>query len=125
MRLTLWQKLESFPPIACRLLARIKTPTGGVRAMTTLEIAERSGLTEADVNSLSWRTSWDEVQYKQIRAFTEGCGVNLTDRAIARMQAAYIRRGAAYKYLKKSSEWLSLYKPMILLYVKSRRTPTS
>lgn len=124
VRQTLWTKLSEFPPIACRLLARTKTPRGGVRAMTVEEIAKAAGISVLEVNSLSWKASWDDVPYKSIRRFVEACGIDLTNRADLRKHAAYIRRGAPFKYLKRSSDWDGVYKPMIIAYVSTRSTVT-
>lgn len=118
MKKTFWQKLEVFPPIACRLLARVKTDTGGVRAMTALEIATKAGMTEMKVNSLSWVVSWDGVPVSDAKAFTEACGIFLSDRASLRTHSAYVRRNAPWKYLKKSPEWSTVFRPMIMAYVK-------
>lgn len=88
--------------------------------MTVDEIAKAAGMTSPEVNSLSWLTTWDDVPFSKVRAFSEACGVVLTSREIYRIQAAYIRRDPSFKYLKKSPDWLTVYKPMIVAYVSSR-----
>lgn len=118
MKRTFWVKLTEFPPIVCRLLARIPTETGGVRAMTAVEIADRAGISEMEVNSLSWMTSWDSVPVTKVRAFTEACGVDLTSREKLRVHVAYVRGSGSWKYLKQSPDWRAVYEPMIKAYVR-------
>lgn len=122
MKRSLWRKLESFPPITCRLLARTRTPGGGVRAMLSEEIAAASGLSTMEVNSISWLPSWDNVTVAKAKLFSEACGVDFTDRARMREHSAYIRRGASWTFLKQSPLWETYYKPMIGAYIKHRVT---
>lgn len=122
MRPNFWQKLNEFPPIACRLLARERTISGGVRAMPASAIALKAGMTTMEVNSLAWLTSWDSVPLAKIRPFMEACGVDLTNPQILRTHACYIRRGASFKYLKLSPDWEKVYKPLIIAYVGARPT---
>lgn len=124
MRQNLWQKINQFPPVICRLLARERTPTGGVRPLTAVAIATRSGLSVMDVNSLSWLGSWDNVPFHLIRPFMEACGVDVTNKEILRTHSCYIRRSPSFKYLKSSPDWDKIYKPLIIAYVSSRATPT-
>lgn len=120
MKRSLWDKFEAFPPITCRLLARTRTPGGGIRAMTSEEIAAASGMSLMEVNSLAWLPSWDNVPVIKVRQFSEACGVDLTDRAQLRGHSSYIRRGASWKYLKQSPLWDVYYKPMIAAYLQYR-----
>lgn len=119
MRQNLWQKINQFPPIVCRLLARERTPTGGVKALSATLIAVRASLTAMEVNSLSWLTSWSDVPFHKIRPFMEACGVDITNKEILRAHACYIKRGASFKYLKQSPDWERVYKPLIIAYVAS------
>ena len=87
--------------------------------MTVDEIAAKSGLDPLEVQSLSWLASWDTVPFGKVQRFSEACGIVICDRAVLRMQSAYIRRGAPFKYLKRSADWERVYKPMIEAYVRS------
>lgn len=118
MALTLWQKLERFPPIVVRLLARRSQVSGGIVALTTEEISKRSGLSALEVQSLSWLSSWDTVPVSKIRKFSEACGVDFSSRVNMREQSAYIRRSPTFKYLSKSPDWEIVYQPMIKAYVE-------
>lgn len=106
----------------CRLLARDRTSTGGVKAIPVAIIANRAGMTIMEVNSLSWLTSWDSVPFVKIRPFMEACGIDLTNKEILRTHSSYIRRGAPFKYLKLSPDWEKVYKPLIIAYVSTRAT---
>jgi hypothetical protein len=97
-----------------------QTDTGGTRALSADEIAAKAGMTPFEVNSLSWLSNWNSVPLGKIRPFMEACGIVIANPAVARVQAAYIRRGAPLKYLTKSPEWEGIFKPMILAYVGNR-----
>ena len=111
MALTLEAKLARFSPIVCRLLARKKTPTGGIAAMTDDDIVRASGLCTADVKHLSWLHSWDNVEVGKMLAFTRGCGLNLDDRQCIHKARQLFNTGTG-SYLKRSPLWESLFKPL-------------
>lgn len=110
-------RLDTFPPLVCRLLARRITRAGGVEAKPAEDISKDSGLRLGEVNSLSWHTSWDDVPVKLVRRFALGCGVDFTSRDSMRLQSGYLRRRPSFKYLKKSPLWSSVYEPLIKIYV--------
>ncbi len=120
MSANIWDKLDTFPPIACRLLARVITPSGGTVAKTIAAIAKDSGLTELEVSSMSWHASWDKIPVEMVRKFSLACGVDFTSRDIMRAHSSYLRKNPSFKYLKKSSDWNATFKPMIAAYVRSR-----
>lgn len=121
MSANIWDKLDTFPPIACRLLARKITKTGGTVAKTVHEIASTAGMSVMEVNSLSWQPSWDSLTVDELKRFSLACGVDFTSRDIMRAHSSYLRKNPSFKYLKKSPEWENVYKPMIVAYVQSRR----
>jgi len=121
MSAAIWDKLDNFPPIACRLLARVVTPTGGTVAKTAKEIAKDAGMTEMEVSSISWHASWDKLTVDELKRFSLACGVDFTSRDIMRNHSSYLRKSPSFKYLKKSPEWNSVFKPMIVAYVQSRK----
>ncbi len=118
MSLSLWQRLDRFPPLVVRLLARRRQVSGGVVALTVEEISKRSGLSALEVQSLSWLSSWDSVPVSKIKKFSEACGIDFASRVNMREQSAYIRRSPTFKYLSKSPDWESTYQPMIKAYVE-------
>ncbi len=118
--LTFIQKLDRFPPIAIRILARVPVDSGGVRAKTDEEIAGESGLSLCEVASLSHLDRWNTVPIATAFAFIGGCGANLDDRDWQRHNAAYMNKlRFAPNYLRQSPEWETKFKPMIELWLKS------
>lgn len=100
--MTLRQKLTLFTPIACRLLARRRGPSGAFISMTDTEICRASGLPMARVKQLSWMSSWDHAEVGVMLAFTRGCGVDIDDRNAVRGNARYLRQGTWTHILRSS-----------------------
>ena len=116
------EKLDRFPPVVIRILARVpvESGTGGVRVKTDHEIARDSGLTLSKVASLSCLTSWGEVPIDTIIAFCKGCGADLDNRDWQRHNAAYMKKLRSLpQYLRASPEWETKFKPLIELWVQS------
>lgn len=112
MSLSLQAKLSLFTPIACRLLARRKLPSGSVVAMTDAEIRNAAGLPMAIVKSLSWSASWDEVEIRHMLAFTKGCGIDLDSRECVRTNTRYLRQGT-WSHILRSPERKTLYRELL------------
>ena len=113
--MNIWAKLEFFPPAVCRLLARtVSSGKSVVRPKTAEEIAQDSGLPVTEVQSLSWKTSWDDVPVTKVKAFSLGCGVDFSNPKSMHRQTVYLSSSPSWSYLKKSDDWHSLYKPLIL-----------
>jgi hypothetical protein len=116
--LTLPQKLDRFPPVVIRLLARERRPDGSVRALTTFDIATRSGLTRSEVAHLSRLTSWGDVSIEVMLAFVKGCGADLDNRDWLRKNAAYMASIRSIpRYLLKSPEWSGVFESLIRIWV--------
>lgn len=125
MTQTFWDKLDAFPPIMVRLLARTNTQGGGVRPLTNEEVAANWRLTDpsrkaSDVISFSWKMSWDGVPIGQVRGFTEACGIYLEDRNNLRKHSVYVRRVPTWKYLQRSPLWAELFSPLARAYLAHR-----
>jgi hypothetical protein len=113
-----WKRTELFPPIACRLFAR----TGGsktgesVKPMGDDEVVRRSGLPLSTVELLSGMTTWDSVSVDTMRRFTRACRMDFTNAVQMRRASQYMRRGLIreLRYLKRSPEWESKWKPMAI-----------
>lgn len=123
-KLALAEKLDRFPPVVVRLLARQPAGTT-VTALPEGEIVRRSGLSAGEVRVLSRLTSWDDVPLSTMLAFCRGCGADLDNRDWLRKNAAYMAsiRGAP-RYLRKDSAWDTTFEPLIriLLRHSSRET---
>lgn len=115
--LTIAQRLDRFPPLVCRLLARRHAHKRGIVPLSTVEIAVRSKLTPSIVSSLAPLTSWDSVPIPQALAFAKGCGIDLDDRDSLRHHTAYMKRlKGAPRYLVRSPDWKTVYEPLIQLW---------
>lgn len=67
-------KLNALPPCWCRYVART---ANGRRGLTTVELANASGLAETTVKELTYRVEWDSVTNFVTEKFASACGVNL------------------------------------------------
>jgi hypothetical protein len=104
---SLWAKMDRLPPCACRILARVKTDTGGIRLMTDQEISKRAGMTVPQVKGISYQTSWGDITCRQARAFSAACGVEFDNRRNWQKQMAKLKNPTCH-YLRKSPEWAEM-----------------
>lgn len=111
-----WVRLNRYPPVLCRLLAREKRG----RPLTTAEIADTSGLPPAKVEAISASISWDRVEVNDMRAFIQACGCDFDHQPNMRRVEDYIRKGAKFTYLKRSPYWKNYYYPLVVKWMKSR-----
>jgi hypothetical protein len=109
--MTLFQKLDRFPPVVIRLLAKHKGS-----AMTDAEIAAALVTTARpkwvvdavplpEVKRLSYLTSWDHVTIGTTRAFLHACNCNLEDRDTFRNLSRYLRQDPKFTHLRKSERF--------------------
>lgn len=120
------RRIERFPPILIRLLAR--NPRGG--PLTTMEIAERSGLLPMQVETLSFSTSWGGVDIPTYRAYTRACNLDLMNPVQAKRNEVYlnghiyngVRQPPQFLYLKRDKNWETYYKPLMARYIESIRS---
>jgi hypothetical protein len=117
--LTFPQKLERFPPIIVRLLARTRDKEGGVRALTDAEVAAASDLPISTVVAIAKLTSAGSLDIDTQQAFYRGCGADLDNRDWLRKNAAYMAsiRGAP-RYLRKSPDWETTFEPLIRILLR-------
>lgn len=118
MSLSIWTKLDTFPPLICRLLARRTLPNGKVAALTDKEIAARAGIPEWEVASYSYYLNWEDVPVRITRQFSRACGVDFDSRDNMRRHRSYMRDNPKFKYLRASPDWAKKYAPLIKLYVE-------
>jgi hypothetical protein len=115
-KLSIEQRLRRFPPIVCRLLAREGRGSRPV-VLSDATIAERSGLTVAQVQGLSHLLTWDDVSCAMMVAFSSGCGVNLSERDSMHKHWCYVKGKRAFTFLKKEPDYETRWKPMYASYV--------
>lgn len=70
----LLKKLDMLPPYACRVLARHKQKR---RALSTEELATKSGLSEGTIKFISRQRTWARIKVEVAVKFSEACGVDL------------------------------------------------
>lgn len=112
MKLTLTEKLNTFTPIACRLLARRKNAAGSVVAMTDGEIRDRSGLGMAVIKHLSWSESWDYVEVRHLLAFTRACGIDFDSAPSVKANIRYLKDGT-WAHILRSPERDTFYRALL------------
>jgi len=106
-----WDYCDNFPPILCRLLARVGKYG---RPLTTDEIAKRGGLTPMKVAVISELCNWSSVPVGEMRAFLRGCGFDFCNSEDMRRVSDYLRKNPALTYLRNSPEFKSYYKPLLI-----------
>lgn len=117
MRRPLSEVIRVYPPILVRLLA--KTRYGP--PLTTIEIADASGMTPARVDAISSSTTWAGIDVLEMLKFTAACGVSFEDPKQMKRASVYRRgkvRGGmrmppSFQYLRRSADWERVYVPLI------------
>ena len=117
--------LDDFPPCLCRLLAR--HPKG--KPLTAEEIAGAAGwdqhsgedtpnITPMEVEEISQKTSWGDVQYQKILNFLRGCNLDFDNPNTVRRVDSYLRKKCHFNYLLKHTEWKTRYCPLLIRWVE-------
>lgn len=118
-----WGKLDHFPPILIRLLAR--HPKG--KPLTTSELANRGALSAFYIEALSQLTTWDMVPLAHIKEFFRICQIDLENPAQFKRVTVYLkgkvingqRRPPSFPYLRKDPQWETFYRPLLQTYLES------
>jgi len=116
MALKLQEKLDRFPPVICRLLARHKDG-GRVVAWRTEEIASRAKMSPAEIMLLSQRVSWDGVPVDTMLRFTTACDIDLDDHLCIKRKLDHLAKlqSTLPRFLIKSPEWESTLKHLVAI----------
>lgn len=111
-------KLDRFPPVVIRLLARDQHGRRVV-ALTDAQIVHRSGLSLGEVRHLSRQTSWGDITIDAMLAFCKGCGANFDNRRWIQKNSTYMDsiKGLP-KYLVDSPEWATTFEPLIATWLR-------
>lgn len=112
---SIWWKLDRFPPVLVRLLAKNQDGT----AATDHQLAEYQGLDLADVRWLSLLTSWDEVPVGKLRAFVTACGVDFANREQMRNANRYLNSSPKFTHLCRDKNFPA-FKEMLKAYYDSQ-----
>jgi hypothetical protein len=122
VKLTLSQKLERFPPLACRLLARRRLHSGSRRKLlplTDAEIAARAGLTPWQVRAISCETRWNDIPVAQMVSFLRGCGIDLENRRSLWHHWRYLK-SMRFEYLKSAPDYEDYFLPLAESYREAK-----
>jgi hypothetical protein len=120
-KLTLPEKLERFPPVVVRLLARTGR-AGSVVAISDDDVARFGGLARREVVHLSKLTSWDHIEIATFLGFLKGCRADFDDRDWLRKNTAYMRNIRRLpRYLTRSPHWSSTFEPLIRIWVSTQQ----
>ncbi len=111
-----WTRLNRYPPVLCRLLAREKRG----RPLTTVEIAERSGLPPAKVEAISASVSWEGVEALEMMRFIQACGCDFDAQKDMRRVEDYLRKRPKFTYLRRSPQWKNYYYPLVVKWMETR-----
>lgn len=109
MKLTFTQRLTSFPPILCRLLAH-----KGNKPVSAEDICAISNLTAIKVAALSSSHSWDTVDIGDAIRFQRGTVGAFDDGEAMQRLDDYLRKRPTLAYLRNSPDWQKLYRPMLI-----------
>lgn len=116
MKPTPEERLQRFPPIFLRLLARHQHG----EAKTIREIAWQGKLDEMLALTISRLASWDTVRIADAFAFMRGCGINVFEPRDYRRLMVYVkgkktpdgRVSPKYAHLRKSPAWQTELQPL-------------
>jgi len=116
MALKLQEKLNRFPPVICRILARRMDGTRVV-AYLTAEIAQRADMQEAEVLLISQHTSWEGIPVDTMLRFTHACGIDLDSRLAMKRKLDHLAKlqSTLPRFLIKSPEWDSTLKHLVTI----------
>jgi hypothetical protein len=109
-----WRRVNRFPPIACRLLARHRYGP----PLTSEEIAAGSGLSPVQVEALAVTSTWHGIDIYTLQKYTTACGMDFTNSKQMRQKEDYLRkRPVKFTYLKRSPDW-PYYRQLITKWAK-------
>lgn len=100
---SIWTKLDRYPPVLVRLLARTRSG----RIMSDDEILDRAatlGFTYLDksaIVSLTYARSWDWASVREMREFCLSCGVDFANAAKMRSLNRYLRNHPKFAHVKR------------------------
>ncbi len=110
-----WKIIDTYTPQVVRCLARRKTGTKQVKAISDNEIAIASTLDLKRVQEIYNSRTWDNISVWEMRAFCLGCNFDPLNTQDANRARAYIGQKCTPKwaYLKKSPWWDDIFEPLL------------
>ena len=123
-----WDLIDKYPPYLVRCLARKKTGTKQIQAVSDEDIAILAQIPLIRVVEIYNSRSWDPFTVKEMRSFCSACDFDPEDSVDRNRLCAYKNQkgGPKFTYLKKSPWWNSVFRPLILKFFTNepdRETP--
>lgn len=87
----------------------IDSPAGRIGHVVTSDC-----LCVAEIEAISTSTNWKGIRLLDAIAFMRGCGLLLDDTKAMRRLDDYLSRKPSLAYLRRSPDWESTYKPMLI-----------
>lgn len=112
--MTIWRKIDRYPPVLVRLLARHPDGT----AMSDQEIASPA-LPMAEVKRLSYLDSWEDVPVSLLYRFVSACGVDFADPKRMKNLNRYLKN-PKFEHLKRHTQWPE-FRSMLAVYAATLR----
>lgn len=112
---TPWGILNQYPPPLVRLLAREKTGSKHIRALTDQEVAIKGEFALARILEISRTPKWDTIPVGEIMRFCIACNFDPFNWQDRNRMRAYTRKGAKFSYLRSSPHWKTSFVPLIKL----------
>jgi len=115
---TTWALLDEYPPYLIRCFAKKRLTGKRIRAISDEEIAIVSDIPLARVRAIYDSRTWDEISVGELRSFCAACDFDPENSADRNRLTAYRNQkgGPKFTYLKDSSQWKSVFMPLIKKY---------
>lgn len=99
---SIWVKLDRFPPLLIRLLARER----GGSLMSDEAIIRRSGgrISRAHLAMLTHATTWDDVPVGLMKAFVLACNADFANPTRMKSLTRYISHYAGFRFVRNPSD---------------------
>lgn len=111
MKQTFWTRLDTFPPVLCRMLARHKKGL----AKTSVDIALDGRIPLREVEILSKSTTWDGTPINILRGYLIGCELDFCNPKQMRRLHEYLRNPKWY-HLKQHPQYKTVFVPILKVY---------
>lgn len=116
-----WTRLKQFPPVLCRLIARVEVQPNVYRPKTTHEIARDGGIPVRDVLVLAQSPTWDGTPIETLHGYMIGCGFDFSDGESMEKLRLYVKSGPKFSHLKRTGQFKSYWIPLVRIYYQALR----
>jgi hypothetical protein len=115
-----WALVDKYPPYLVRCLAKKKTGTKQIQAISDEDIAILADIPLARVREIYNSWTWGEATVQEMRGFCSACDFDPESSSDRNRLSAYKNQkgGPKFTYLKKSPWWNSVFRPLIMKFLK-------